>query len=187
MDVLNAMLATCPESASGIRDRALLLLAFAAGGRRRSEVAAARIEDLVEIEGEYVLTIRHSKGDQEGERLAVPVAGRAAAALRRWLETADISAGAIFRRLSKSGTVIGTGLAPYSVARIIKHRAELAGLDPADFGGHSPRAGFITEASQRGIALPEVMALSGHKTASVAARYYRAGAALHNKAARMAG
>ncbi len=186
LDRLNAMLATCGEDPQGVRDRALLLVAFASGGRRRSEVAAARVEDLVEVEEDYVLTIRHSKADQEGEGLEVPVAGRAAVALRRWLEL-GITAGAIFRRVTRSGSIIGDGLTGRAVALIIQRRAALAGMDPADFGGHSLRSGFITEAAGRGIPLPELMALSGHRTVAVAARYYRGGAALHNQAARLAG
>ncbi len=187
VDVLNAVLATCDDSTAGIRDRALLLLAFAAGGRRRSEVAAARVEDLEEIDREYVLRIRRSKTDQEGAGLAAPVAGRAADALRAWLEAAGLDSGRIFRRVSRTGNVFGDGISPYTVARVIQRRAELAGLNGADFGGHSARAGFITEGAQRGIPLPELMALSGHKTVDVANRYYRAGAALHSPAARMAG
>src|ERR1700753_1151070 len=41
-EVLDAMLATCDDSLAGVRDRAVLLFAFGSGGRRRSEVAAAR-------------------------------------------------------------------------------------------------------------------------------------------------
>lgn len=50
-DVLAKLLATCGgDRLVDIRDRALLLTAFASGGRRRSEIAALRIEDLVDEE-----------------------------------------------------------------------------------------------------------------------------------------
>ncbi|MEE8525967.1 MAG: site-specific integrase [Thermoanaerobaculia bacterium] len=186
LDTLNALLSTCGEDLAGIRDRALLLVGFAAGGRRRSELVGATVEDLTRTNGDYVLTVRHSKADQEGHGLEVPVAGRAAVALRRWLEAAEITAGRIFRSISRHGG-IGSKLSGRAVALIVKRRAELAGFEAADFAGHSLRAGFITEAAGRGIPLPEVMALSGHKTVDVARRYYRAGAALHNQAARLAG
>ena len=42
------MLATCTDGLIGVRDRALLLFAFASGGRRRSEVASAVMENLVQ-------------------------------------------------------------------------------------------------------------------------------------------
>ena len=45
-DILEALLASCDDSHRGIRDRAMLMLAFAAGGRRRSEVTALNVEDI---------------------------------------------------------------------------------------------------------------------------------------------
>ena len=45
-DILEALLATCDDSHRGIRDRAMLTLAFASGGRRRSEVTALNVEDI---------------------------------------------------------------------------------------------------------------------------------------------
>src|ERR1700730_5150266 len=46
-DVLHRLLATCPsDPLAGTRDLAILLLAFASGGRRRSEVARLRIEQV---------------------------------------------------------------------------------------------------------------------------------------------
>ncbi len=44
--ILEALLATCDNSHRGIRDRAMLMLAFASGGRRRSEVTALNAEDI---------------------------------------------------------------------------------------------------------------------------------------------
>ena len=47
-DVLDQLLATCEAgSPSDLRDRALLLVAFASGGRRRSEAASLRVADLI--------------------------------------------------------------------------------------------------------------------------------------------
>ena len=50
-DVLDRLLATCLRGrAVDLRDRALLLLAFGSGGRRRSEIARLKVEDLEERE-----------------------------------------------------------------------------------------------------------------------------------------
>ncbi|MBB4186258.1 hypothetical protein GGE07_002917 [Sinorhizobium terangae] len=50
-DVLVQLLATCAsERLVDRRDRALLLTAFASGGRRRSEEAGLRVGDLVDEE-----------------------------------------------------------------------------------------------------------------------------------------
>src|SRR4030095_10381623 len=48
-DPLERLLATCDESLKGKRDRALLLFAWASGGRRRSEVASALLENLQRV------------------------------------------------------------------------------------------------------------------------------------------
>src|SRR3954462_10070049 len=50
-DVLDQLLATCDAGRLiDLRDRALLLVAFASGGRRRSEAASLRVADLIERE-----------------------------------------------------------------------------------------------------------------------------------------
>jgi len=43
---LEALVATCDGSLRGVRDRALILFAWSSGGRRRSEVAQAVLENL---------------------------------------------------------------------------------------------------------------------------------------------
>jgi integrase len=61
-DPLEAMLATCDASPRGVRDRALLLFAWASGGRRRSEVVTATVENLKDhSERGYIYVLAHSK------------------------------------------------------------------------------------------------------------------------------
>ena len=86
-----------------IRDRALLLLAFASGGRRRSEVAALRVEDLIEEEPVLsepsdpnspllpCLTIRlgRTKTAAADEDERVILIGKPVIALKTWLERAS--------------------------------------------------------------------------------------------------
>jgi integrase len=71
--VLEALLATCDDTLAGVRDRALLLFGLGSGGRRRSEVAAARVEDLVAVDGGYLFRLRCSKTDQADEGVELPV------------------------------------------------------------------------------------------------------------------
>lgn len=175
---LEAMLATCDDSLEGIRDRALLLFAWASGGRRRSEVAAATIEQLVRVkDGVYIFRLMHSKTDQAGKRARTgnadkPIRGRAAQALEVWLARAGISSGPLFRRLWKSR--LGPPLAPASIAAIVKRRARKAGLD-GEWAGHSLRSGFVTEAGRRKVPLGDVMALTGHRKVDTVLGYYRSG------------
>jgi integrase len=188
LDLLYPMLSTCNgDRLIDIRDRALLFFAFSSGGRRRSEVADARVENLSRVTGGYVYRLETSKTDQAGHGLEVPLLGKAAEALDCWLSAARIEKGAIFRPITKGGKILAAAIRPKTVARIVQGRAAAAGLDPVLFGGHSLRSGFITEAGLQGKPLGDVMAMSGHKTAAVAMGYYQAGAAVHNSAAKLAG
>ncbi len=64
--VLRAMLAVLPDTLIGTRERALLLLGFA-GAFRRSELVSLDVADLAFGEQGMTVTLRRSKGDQEGE------------------------------------------------------------------------------------------------------------------------
>jgi integrase len=188
LDLLFTLLASCgDEKMIDIRDRALLYFAFSSGGRRRSEVAAARVEHLTAIEDGYLFLLEASKTDQQAQGEQKPVLGKAGAALAAWLAASGICEGFLFRGITKGGKVKKSGSQPITVARIVQKRAALAGLDPALFGGHSLRSGFVTEAGIQGKPMGDIMALSGHKTVSVVAGYYQAGNAINNSAAKLAG
>lgn len=185
-DLIEILISTCDNSLIGVRDKAIILFAFASGGRRRSEIARARVEDLTQIEGAFIYHLPYSKTDQEGEGKDLPVLGRAALALDTWLKVSEITEGPLFRRVSKGGK-IGQGITDKTIARIVKKRAQLAGLDSSLFGAHSLRSGFITEAGRQGLSLGDTMALSCHKTLRVALGYYQAGNIITNPAAMLMG
>lgn len=171
---LEAMLATCDDSLEGKRDRALLLFGWASGGRRRSEVAGARVEQLTKVDDRgYLLRLGVTKTNQDGDaKPEKPIRGMAAEALREWLSAAAITEGAIFRRLWK--TTVGPPLSPAAVAEIVRRRATLAELE-GDWAGHSLRAGFITEAGKRNIPIGDVMAMTEHRKVDTVLGYYRTG------------
>jgi len=188
-DPLEALLATCDDSLRGLRDRALLLFAWSSGGRRRSEVTAATVESLARVgERAYVFTLAHSKTNQSGRDTPdndKPVVGRAADALEAWLRASAIGSGALFRRIRR-GDRLAEPLSPAAVRDIVRKRCALAGL-AADFSAHSLRSGFVTEAARQGVALGETMALTGHTSVPTVMGYFRAGAQLDSKAARLLG
>lgn len=184
---LEAMLATCDDSLEGLRDRALLCFGFASGGRRRSEIAAADLRDLRRIGDQgYIYRLEHSKTQQAGVTASStpdkPVLDRAALALEDWLKASGITEGAIFRRLWNQR--VGPALSPAAVGEIVQRRARLAGLE-GDFGGHSLRSGFVTEASRQGVSLPAIMQLTEHRAVSSVMGYFQSGAADNNPAARL--
>ncbi|MBQ4853588.1 site-specific integrase [Rhodanobacter sp. B2A1Ga4] len=184
---LEAMLATCDDTLEGRRDRALLCFGFASGGRRRSEIAAADLHDLRKTGDEsYIYRLEYSKTQQAGVTVDStpdkPVLGISAQALAAWLEASGIREGAIFRRIWKDR--IGPALLPGSVATIVKRRAALAGLE-GNFGAHSLRSGFVTEAGKQGVSLPAVMAMTEHRSVASVIGYFQSGAAEDNPAARL--
>ncbi len=186
-DVLEAMIATCRgDSPIDKRDKALLMVGFASGGRRRSELASFAMADLEEAPDGYILHLRRSKTDQRGEGHPLPVRGRAAKALKDWIATARIIEGPLFRSINRHGQ-IGASLTGRAVADVVKKRAALAGFDPADFGGHSIRQGFVTEAGRRGIHPMAAKSLSGHKSDRIFNGYYDTGDVMNNPAGNLLG
>lgn len=199
-DVLEKLLATCSRGRLvDTRDAALLLVAFASGGRRRSEVANLRVEDLVEETpvpsdpGEpgsnrlpclSIVLGRTKTGTADEDRRALLV-GRAVECLNEWLLRADISKGPVFRAIDRWGGLDDKALTPQAVNLILKQRIAKAGLDPREFSAHGLRAGYLTEAARRGVPLPEAMQQSQHRSVQQAARYYNDADRPQGRAARL--
>lgn len=64
-------------------------------------------------------------------------------------------------------------LSDRSVASIVKHHAERAGLDPAAYAGHSLRAGFLTTGAEAGASVFKLMEVSRHKSVDTLRGYVR--------------
>lgn len=174
-DVLSMMLKL--NGIKGHRDRALILLGFAAA-LRRSELAALAVADIEFVREGLVVYLRRSKTDQigEGRKIGVPW-GRTGAcpvqALEKWMEVSRIKSGPIFRRVNRGGAVGTTQLSAQSIALILKGYATGVGLDPANISGHSLRSGLVTSAIQAGVAVHKVQQQTGHRSVEMLARYIR--------------
>ncbi len=186
-DVLSALLQVCAgERLVDMRDRALLLMAFGSGGRRRSEVATLRLEQLTEQDPVPAdpknpdsprlpclrINLSRTKTTEADDDAFVLLIGRPVTALQDWLKRAGISEGAVFRAIDRWGHIERKALTPQAVNLILKRRVAQAGLDPALFSAHGLRSGYLTETGRRGIPLPEAMQQSQHKSVQQAARYY---------------
>jgi integrase len=161
-DEVLGMVATLPHDLGGLRDRAILLLAFA-GGLRRSEVVGLdfgpdQTEDAtgwVEFHLQGVLVRTKVKAGWRdvpsgpGSRdTSCPVY-----ALKTWLQFARIAHGPLFRRVIDHGKQVGRDrLSDKHVARVIQNTADAAGIRPdltgaqrrLAFGGHSLRSGLAS-------------------------------------------
>jgi hypothetical protein len=123
-DLLAKALRRIPEDLAGLRDRALILIGFAAA-LRRSELVALDVADIAHHPKGLVITIRRSKTDQAGAGFtkAVPHGRKLGAvrALDAWLAAAGIGAGPVFRGV-RGTRVLGRRLCAHQVARIVQKR-----------------------------------------------------------------
>lgn len=195
-DVLAKLLATCAsDSLRDLRDKAILMVAFASGGRRRSEIAGLRIEQLIveppiEVPDgpplpSLAIHLGRTKTTSGEADDVVYLTGRPVEALNAWLAAAKIGRGSVFRGIGRWGTVSKRALDPQSVNAILKQRAEMAGLEPGEFSAHGLRSGYLTEAANRGIPLPEAMEQSRHRSIQQASSYYNSATRRSGRAARM--
>jgi site-specific recombinase XerD len=178
-DIVLGMVGTAgSETLRQLRDRAILLIGFASA-MRRSELVALNVEDLEWTAEGLMLRIRKSKTDQEGAGASVAVPrGETAcpvAALKAWLEAANITDGPVFRRILNkvSQRVTDRRLAARNIARIVKDNAERLGFDPSTFGAHSLRSGLVTSAVKRGVNLLKICDQTRHKSVEMLRVYCR--------------
>jgi integrase len=175
-EVLEAMLATCDSSHRGLRDRAALMLGWASGGRRRSEIVALNRDDIDDrdLTAKGILRIRllatKTTGPDAAPRL--PLKGRAAHAVVEWITAARIDSGPLFRPVSLADRPLPRRLSPDGLSVLLRHRLELAGYPPGFASAHGLRAGFLTQAALDGAPLQAAMQLSLHRSANQAQQYY---------------
>lgn len=187
------------------RDRALLLVGYAAA-LRRSELVALDIGDLLETDHGLQVFSARSKTDQAalGDFVGIahghpPDSCTATCPVRAWTEWRDALATTLnasgqqlhadapaFRPLTRHGGIGVPGrldpharLTGQSVALIVKDAvALLADPDrhpPARYAGHRLRAGFATQAAAAGVPLDRIMRQTRHASVAVALRYIRPG------------
>ncbi|MCM2476177.1 tyrosine-type recombinase/integrase [Rhizobium sp. CG5] len=195
-DVLAKLLATCStDSLRDIRDRAILMVAFASGGRRRSEIAGLRREQLtieppIAVENgpplpSLAIHLGRTKTSGSEHDAVVYLTGRPVDALNAWLAAGRIEGGSIFRKVDRWGNVSKRALEPSAVNQIVKQRAAMAGLEPGEFSAHGLRSGYLTEAANRGVSLPEAMEQSQHRSVQQASSYYNNATRRTGRAARL--
>lgn len=178
-DDIRRLLLPLGESLRDRRNRAILLVGFA-GGFRRSELRALRVEDLVFSGRGVVITIQRSKTDQLGHGREVSIhrsqltATCPCAALEIWVEAAGIESGEVFRGVDRHGNVRPGAIAGRSIAKVVKELCAAAGLDPAGYSGHSLRAGHVTQRRAAGEDAATIADTTGHKSIHMVRRYDRA-------------
>jgi integrase len=162
-----------------LRDRALLLLGFAAA-LRRSELVDLDVSDIQDVPQGMVINLRRSKTDQDGEgrKIGIPYArGRHCPvhALREWLSGASITEGPAFRPVDRHGRITPERLSTQAVSEVVKSRIRVLGHNPKDYSGHSLRAGLATSAALAGLSSWKIRQQTGHASEAMLGRYIRDG------------
>ncbi|MBA2442864.1 MAG: tyrosine-type recombinase/integrase [Actinomycetota bacterium] len=168
------------RSPAATRDRALLLVGLA-GGYRVSELASLRTENVEMVDEGAIVLLRSSKTDQAAGGLykGIPYGDHPETCpvshLRAWLELLPTPPkdDPVFRSIDRHGNIGNRPMAPDSVSRVVKKRAQMAGLDPSRYSGHSLRAGLVTAASEGGAHDKDIMRQTAHRSLSTLHRYRR--------------
>jgi integrase/recombinase XerD len=158
------------QSIAGLRDRALIgvmVYSFA----RVSAVTGMRVEDYY-LNGKRWWIRLHEKG---GKRHEVPAHHNAEAYLDAYLEAAGISLqkkSPLFRTINKYRRLTDSPMYRSDVLRMIKRRAEGAGL-PATTCCHTFRATGITAYLENGGTIERAQAIAGHESPRTTKLYDR--------------
>ena len=136
-DILDRLTGTCrSDELVDLRDLVILMAAFGSGGRRRSEVADLRLEQLRDdlpvladpadpiSTPPPCLSVRlgRTKTSDVDDDAKARMIGPPAAALKACIACARIARGPVFRAIDGWGTLEDRALSPQSVNLMVKHR-----------------------------------------------------------------
>ena len=164
-DLLNKMLKATESNLRGVRDRALLQVAYDSLCRR-SEIVTLRFEDIKITQAEECETpsvsilLRRSKTDQDAQGRWLYIRLATWHAIQEWLSAAEVDSGLLFRGVNR-GIKITKGLGVGQIGRIYKRLVRTAGLDEKlaqHISGHSMRVGAAQDLLLSGASLPIIMA-----------------------------
>jgi integrase len=173
---LQRMVAACPDTCAGSRDKALLLFGFCTA-LRRSELVALRLGDLERSDRGLVISIRSSNksASKRIRKIALPWGKNKKTcpvrALLAWISTAEIESGPLFRAVNKFGRISSFPLSDRVIGDIIKKYCAKIGRRPEGFSGYSLRIGFIQAAMRAGASKSSIQRQTGHSSIESLSRY----------------
>ena len=155
------------------RERAMLCVAYETLARR-GELVAIELRD-IEFwpNGTGQALIRRGKTDAEGRGRVAYLSRETVKWVNIWLEHANISEGAVFRRLIGADQ-IGGALNPGSIAPIFKRAAQWIGMPArfvAEVSGHSTRVGAAQDLAALDIDLAAITQAGGWKSTRMPLQY----------------
>ena len=157
-DLLDKMIAAASDDLRGIRDRALLSLAYDTLCRR-GEIVSLDIEDIIYSNDQMKIRLRKSKTDQNGLGRLLFLSAEAKYSIIEWLKSSKIEKGKLFRGVNKGGQC-SEDLTSSQINRIFKKLARKAKLKKdliKNISGHSLRVGSAQDLLASGASLPMIM------------------------------
>ena len=179
---LGALLRVCSldQTPAGLRDAALLALAYA-GGLRRAELAGLDMSNIDTWSDTETVTIK-VLGKRQKERLCYLDNG-ARMALLDWLSARGTEPGPLFYAGRRGGHLVkGQRMTGQAIRDVVHRRAAQAGVD--DCSPHDLRRSFVSDLLDAGTDIVTVAAMAGHASVQTTARYDRRGEASKKRAAR---
>lgn len=160
--ILERMLNATSDNLRGVRDRALLLLAYDSMCRR-SELVSLKVTDLnlpeTENDNEIKIRLRKSKTDQELYGKWIYLSKRSADAITLWIRQANLIDGFLFRGINNA-IDITQELKSSQINRIYKRLAKDGDLPQEiidKISGHSMRVGAAQDLLKSGASMPMIM------------------------------
>ena len=153
------------ESLKGRRDRAILGVMLACG-LRRSEVADLTVQHFQQREEHWVIADLIGKA---AHIRTVPVPGWVKATIDGWMAAAGITAGPLFRCISRWGTIWGEGITEKFIWHVVKESAAQAGI--AKLSPHDCRRTCARLCRAAGGELEQIQFLLGHVSVETTERY----------------
>ena len=168
-DEISSLLAVCLQDSSpcGVRDAAMIAILRGAG-LRRAEVVKLELKNFKVQTGQ--LEVYRGKGSKD--RL-VYIPDGAIDLVVNWLEVRGNAPGALLCPIRKGGMVQLRHMCPDAVLKIVRRRAEQAGVE--SFSPHDFRRTFCSDLLDAGIDIVTVQKLAGHASPVTTAKYDRRG------------
>jgi site-specific recombinase XerD len=141
-DLLDKMIAAASDDLRGIRDRALLSLAYDTLCRR-SEIVSLDIEDIIYSNDQIKIRLKRSKTDQDKLGKILEINNQSKIYLLNWLQKSKLESGRIFRGVKNNG-LLTISLNKAQINKIYKKLAGKANVDKEiikKISGHSTRVG----------------------------------------------
>jgi site-specific recombinase XerD len=172
-NVLVKLLSVCGDDLRGLRNKALLLLAYDSM-RRRAELVSLRVEDIqMSDAGKCSILLRKSKTDQTSSGHWIHLSLETTTVLNNWLKAANINDGFILRGIH-TGDRTCHELGASQFSRIFKSLARDAELNDEvvkGISGHSMRVGAAQDLLVNGATLPQIMVKGGWSKTDTVMRY----------------